>query len=101
VERLVPALKLSARHPIVFGVSRWSTKLSRSHTGKMGQALGLASCHRQTYTETNAGEASASRKFDSEAITKTIINQGGERLRKSASERAVAFEKYYDSYSWH
>jgi len=53
------------------------------------------------YRETNAGKANASRKFDSEAITKTIINQGGEWRRKSESGRAVAFEKYYDGYSWH
>ncbi len=45
--RRVACFRLSTRHPIVFGVSRCSAKLSKSHTGKISQVLGLASCHRQ------------------------------------------------------
>ena len=40
--RRVAGFRLSARHPIVFGVSRCSAKLSSNHTGKISQVLALA-----------------------------------------------------------
>ena len=67
-ERFADDHKLSARHPMVFGVSPWPRKLASIQTGKTIHEKKWLAWSCQTYQETKAQKASVSTRLSQRRV---------------------------------
>jgi hypothetical protein len=67
-DRFVAGHKLSARHPIVFGVSPWARKLASIQTGKTSHEKKKEAWSCQIYQAMKAPKASGSTRFRNRTV---------------------------------